>query len=109
MAYNSYIADRVIAVFDALHPYSSKKMFGGMGIMVNGNMCIGVMKDSIVVRVGKDEYQHTLTLNGAAPFDFTGKPLTGWVYVDEAAIEDEQSLFNWINKGLDFVLTLPAK
>ena len=109
MAYDQELANRALRAFETLHPFIDKKMFGGMGIMVNGNMCVGVVKDSLVVRVGKDDYHSTLNEDGVSPFDFTGKPLTGWVYVDGSVIADHESLNRWLMTALDFVLTLPDK
>lgn len=107
MAYDTELADQVILAFEQLHPFAEKKMFGGMGLMINGHLCVGVIKTFLIVRVGKEAYQETLSEEGVFPFDFTGKPLTGWVYVDLSL--SQQSLENWLHKGLDFVLSLPAK
>ncbi len=109
MSYDTELAQRVMQQFERLHPFIDKKMFGGMAFMVNGHMCVGVVKDSLVVRVGKDEYSKALTKDGVTQFDFTGKPLTGWVYVDGAMVSEEASLLDWLNQGLDFVLTLSPK
>jgi len=109
MAYDTRLAQQVQAQFNTLHPYVAKKMFGGMIIMINGHMCVGVVKDNLVVRVGKERYQQALDNLGVSEFDFTGKPLTGWVYVDGELVAEEESLIYWLNQGLDFVLELPAK
>lgn len=109
MAYDQELAHRVLHAFESLHPYVDKKMFGGLGIMINGNMCVGVVNDSLVVRVGKEQYQALLQIEGVSPFDFTGKPLTGWVYVDSDVLLDSDSLHHWLMIALDFVLTLPHK
>jgi hypothetical protein len=34
--------------------------------------------------------------------DFTGRPMRGFVYVGPRAIETEDALREWINKGLSF-------
>lgn len=107
MAYDRELADDVIRAFEHLHPFSEKKMFGGMGLMVNGHLCVGVIKTFLIVRVGKEGYEHALKQEGAAPFDFTGKPLAGWVYVDLSL--SQHSMDTWLNWGLDFVLTLAPK
>ena len=109
MAYNQELADRVILQFESLHPFIDKKMFGGLGILINGNMCVGVVKENLVVRVGKEQYEKYLKLDGVRPFDFTGKPLTGWVYVSEDQLTDTEALKHWLLTGLDFTLTLPPK
>jgi len=92
MSYDTELALRVMQQFERLHPFIDKKMFGGMAFMVNGHMCVGVVKDSLVVRVGKDQYSQALAKDGVTKFDFTGTPLTGWVYVDGAVVSEEASL-----------------
>lgn len=109
MSYDTELAERVMQQFEKLHPFVDKKMFGGIAFMVNGHMCVGVVKDNLVVRVGKEHYAQALSKNGVTEFDFTGTPLTGWVYVDGAVINEEASLLAWLHQGLDFVLTLAPK
>ncbi len=109
MSFDTELSHRVIKQFETLHPFIDKKMFGGLGLMVNGNMCIGIIGANLVVRVGKGNYQWALQQDGVSEFDFTGKPLTGWVYVRQEYLDNKKSLLFWLNQGLDFVLTLPHK
>ncbi len=109
MSFDNDLAQRVLDQFERLHPFIDKKMFGGLGILVNGHMCVGVVKDKLVVRVGKTHYEKALIKKGVSEFDFTGKPLTGWVYVERTAISEEAMLTYWLNQGLDFVLGLAPK
>ncbi|MEH6348073.1 MAG: TfoX/Sxy family protein [Bermanella sp.] len=109
MAYDTRLAQQVMEQFNVLHPYIAKNMFGGMAIMINGHMCVAVVKDNLVVRVGKERYQQALDNLGVSEFDFTGKPLAGWVYVDGELVGEEVSLIYWLNQGLDFVLSLAPK
>jgi len=37
-----------------------KKMFGGVGFLLNGNMLVGVWKDSLIVRIGPDRSDDAL-------------------------------------------------
>ncbi len=109
MSFDHELAQRVLHQFESLHPFIDKKMFGGLGIMINGNMCVGVIKDNLVVRVGKKSYLQALQIEGVSEFDFTGKPITGWVYVDGDYLIEDSQLLHWLNQGLDFALTLDAK
>ena len=50
MAFDEGLAQRVTELL-ADNPYTTQKqMFGGMGLMISGNMCVGIMSDSMVVR-----------------------------------------------------------
>lgn len=111
MPYSQSLASRVRdALTLARHPYiQEKKMFGGVGFLLNGNMLVGVWKDSLIVRVGSENYPASLREPHVRPFDITGKAMTGWVMVEPEGIDDEQPLRNWIDRGLAFVRELPAK
>lgn len=84
-------------------------MFGGLCFTVNGNMCFGIIGDDLVVRVGPDGYADALTRSGAREMDFNGKPMRGWVYVAPEFVKARRSLAEWLDRGLDFAESLPAK
>ncbi len=84
-------------------------MFGGLCFMFRGNMCCGVERESLMLRVGKDQYDKALKRTHARPMDFTGRPLKGFVYVAPAGYKTAAQLKAWIRMALDFVETLPRK
>lgn len=111
MAYDEQTAARVAEVLEQISPVpaQAKKMFGGIAYMVQGNMCIGVSQDNLMVRVGKEAHAEAMALPGARPMDFTGKPMNGYVFVEPEGFATEKDLAAWVQRALDFVLTLPAK
>jgi TfoX/Sxy family transcriptional regulator of competence genes len=111
MAYDKKLAARMQKVLSDLNPpaLTEKKMFGGVGYLVQGNMACGVHKDELIVRVGADGFMDALNRPGARPFDITGKPMNGWVMVKPSGLETDQALREWIQLGLDFASSLPAK
>lgn len=84
-------------------------MFGGVGFLLHGNMACGVNKDDLIVRVGADNYSNAVMRPHARPFDITGRPMSGWVMVELAGYADDSDLSNWVQTGIEFALTLPAK
>ena len=86
-----------------------KKMFGGVGFILNGNMACGVLNDSLIVRVGAEAYQKALEKPHTRPFDTTGRPMTGWVMVDPPGYKHDQDLKNWVMQGIEFARSLPPK
>lgn len=84
-------------------------MFGGVGFLLNGNMCVGIWQSSLIVRVGPDAYADALAEPHVREFDITGRPMAGWVLVDADGVDDDESLRGWVGRGIDFVSTLPAK
>ena len=104
------LADRIRLLL-ANDPFvSERRMFGGFAFMWHGNMLVGPMKDGgLLVRCGKPAYDATLQLPGAAPMDFTGRTMSGFVVVAGDAIEDDDRLAQWIEIARAFVRTLPPK
>ena len=112
MAYNEKLAERLRQQFTA-RPESAavteRKMFGGLAFLVRGHMCCGIVGDELMVRVGLDGHEAALQEKHARPMDFTGKPMRGMVYVAKPGIATAKQLGKWVERGLQFVQTLPAK
>ena len=108
MAYNLELAERVKSKL-AGKRFVEKKMFGGVGYMLRGNMACGVHGDGLIVRVDPEAHAGLLKRPHARPFDLTGKPMKGWLIVDAAGCKTEQQLADWVNEGVTFAMSLPAK
>ena len=110
MAYDEELADRVRATLDGLGVRAvEQKMFGGIAFMVRGHMTVGVLGDDLMARVGKDAHDSALALPGAREMDFTGRPMQGFLCVDETGCAADEDLRTWVQRGLDFTGTLPPK
>jgi hypothetical protein len=103
------LAERVRNALEGIPELVERKMFGGVGFMVQGNMACGVHGDGLIVRVGPDAYQRAVMGPHTRPFDLTGRPMKGWVVVVPDGYRSEDDLRAWVQEGLDFALTLPAK
>src|SRR5258706_8504970 len=109
MGYDEKTADRLRRILSTRGDVIEKKMFGGLCFMVNGSMCCGLTSAALMVRIGLDGYEKALAQPHARPMDFTGRPLTGMVYVDPAGYKTDAALAKWLQRGIDFVSGLPAK
>jgi len=109
MAYDEGLTQRIEEILGDRPDLVAKKMFGGVGFLLRGNMACGVNKDHLVVRVGPDHYETVLAQPHVREFDITGRPMTGWVLVEPAGYESDEDLGNWVQQGLDFALSLPPK
>lgn len=109
MAYDERLAQRIREVLATRSDVVEKKMFGGLAFMLRGNMCCGVTRDDMMVRVGPEAYEEALALPHAREMDFTGKPLKGFVYVGQEGFESDDDLLAWVGRGVNFALSLPAK
>jgi hypothetical protein len=72
-------------------------------------MCVGIVHDELMVRVGRDAYAAALTEPHTREMDFTGRPLTGFIYVACPGFESDDDLQAWIDKGVGFASSLPPK
>jgi TfoX/Sxy family transcriptional regulator of competence genes len=109
MAYDEGAAERLRGVFETVPFSSERKMFGSLGFMVHSHMACGVIDDQLMVRVGKQQYEAALNKSFVREMDFTGKALTGFVYVEPEGFESDEELEYWVGLSVDYVLTLPAK
>jgi TfoX/Sxy family transcriptional regulator of competence genes len=109
MAYDEGLAQRIREVLGEQPGLVEKKMFGGIGFMVHGNMACGVHKDALIVRVGPEGHEEALARPHTRPFDITGRPMKGWCMVTSDGYESDDALKGWVQQGVDFALSLPAK
>jgi TfoX/Sxy family transcriptional regulator of competence genes len=108
MAYNLKLAERIKSELNGM-PFVEKKMFGGTGFLLNGNMACGVNKDNLIVRVDPEKHSALLKKPHAKPFDLTGKPMKGWLVVEPDGVKTAKQLSAWVKEGIAFALTLPPK
>ena len=109
MAYDDGLAQRVHELMADLTNFSEKKMFGGICFMVHGNMACGIIGYDVIVRVGPKNYEAALRKPGVREFDFTGRPMKGWVVISAEIHESDEKLLDWIKQAVDFALSLPQK
>ena len=88
---------------------TEKRMFGGLGMMVNGNMACGIVGYNLMVRVGPEAHDECVTLPHAGPMDFTGKPMKGFLYVYPEGVATNRELRAWVKRGVAFARSLPKK
>lgn len=109
MAYDETLAGRIRQALAPRPDIDERKMFGGLAFLLRGNMCCGVVGDTLMLRLGKEGAAEALKEPHTRPMDFTGKPLKSMVYVDPEGIASLEELHRWVNRGADFAATLPAK
>jgi len=109
MAYNEELAERMRAKLKSARGVVEKKMFGGVGFLVNGNMACGVNKQDLIVRLSKDYFEKALKQKHVRIFDLSGQPMKGWILVSEEGYASEIALDGWMEKGLTFAKSLPKK
>ena len=109
MAYSESLAERIRTSLARRKSIEEKKMFGGVGFLLNGNMLVGVWKNSLIVRLGPDHGEAALREKHVKEFDITGRAMKGWILVEPEGIDEDDQLKNWIQRAERFVETLPGK
>ena len=109
MAFDEALAGRIRRRLARRKNVEERRMFGGIGFLLNGNVLVGVWKDSLIVRLGPDEGDEALKEPHVKEFDITGRAMKGWVLVESEGVEDDEQLTDWIERAVKFVGALPAK
>jgi TfoX/Sxy family transcriptional regulator of competence genes len=102
VAYDEGLAERVRRILASRNDVGERKMFGGLAFMVGDHMACGVLGRDLIVRVGPDQADEALSQPHARPFDFTGRPSRGIVYVAPQGVTTEPELRAWVERGLRF-------
>jgi len=109
MAFNEALAERIRQRLARRKHIEEKKMFGGIGFLLKGNMLVGVWKEWLIARLGPEEGEEALLEPHVKEFDITGRVMKGWVLVTPEGVEDDEQLSAWIQRAVKFVGKLPKK
>jgi TfoX/Sxy family transcriptional regulator of competence genes len=109
MPYDEKLAERVRAKLKSTRGIVEKKMFGGVGFLVNGNLACGVNQQDLIVRLSDEDFETSLKQAHVRIFDMTGKPMKGWIRVSTTGTATDKALQGWVEKGIAFARSLPAK
>jgi hypothetical protein len=107
--YNAKLETAIDRAAQRWKDVDKKKMFGGVCWLLKGNMCFGIHKDSLIVRMDRDLAEKSLRSRNVRPFDITGRPMAGWVMVEEAGWKSAAGLAKWMAIGKEYALSLPGK
>jgi len=103
MAYNELLGDRIRQVLQQKQvSFEEKHMFGGLCFMVDHKMCLGIVKEELMARIGPDAFEEALKQKGVRDMDFAGRPMKGYVFVEPEAMDMDAQLEHWVQLCLDF-------
>jgi TfoX/Sxy family transcriptional regulator of competence genes len=103
MAYDEFLGERIANILrDRGVPFVEKHMFGGVAFMVDNKMCVGVIRENLMARIGTDVYEKAMEKKGCLPMEFTGRPMKGYVNVTPEGVDLDEDLEYWIVLALDF-------
>jgi TfoX/Sxy family transcriptional regulator of competence genes len=102
MAYSSTLAARIRESLENVPDVVEKEMMGGLCFMVNAKMCVGIIKDDLMCRIDPEMQETALERHGCRIMDFTGRPMKGYVLVDDTGMRSGKDFDYWINLSLAF-------
>jgi TfoX/Sxy family transcriptional regulator of competence genes len=110
MAYDEELASRIRGLIGGEPGLTEQRMFGGLAFLVNGNMSVAASgQGGVLLRVDPDESESLIESSSAAAFVMRGRPMRGWLRVDSEDVRDEPELARWVELGVSFARSLPAK
>lgn len=109
MAFNEELAQRLRDALAGQSHLVEKKMFGGIGFMLQGNMACGVNSDDLVLRTDPGHNEQIVIQPHVKPFDLTGRPMIGWILVEPDAYQTESDFQDWVEREITYALSLPPK
>ncbi len=109
MVYSESLAERVRLALGARAGLTEKRMFGGIGFLLHGNLCVCVWQQMLIARLGLTQAEPALQREHVREFDVTGRPMKGWVMIEPDGLESARQLDEWLQLALAFVVTLPRK
>ena len=109
MPYDKAVVERVRHTLAARGDVVEKRMIGGLCFMVGGAMCCGVIGDALMARVGAEARAWALAQPYTRPMTFGGRTLAAFVCIAPEGYQTEAALTAWVQRGLDFAATLPAR
>ena len=111
MTYDHDLADRVRAVLPDGEMVTERQMFGGLTFMIGGtcgHMLCGVVKDTLMVRLGREAADRAQEQPHVRPMDFTGRPMKGMVFIDPEGLRGE-ALRQWVDAAAGYARGLPPE
>ncbi len=109
MAIDEGLNERIREVLERQPRITEKKMFGGMAFLCGNNMFLGARAGRLMVRVGTARYEEALALEHVRPMEMKGRRFPGYVWVEEAAFDDDDGLRRFVEWGLGVAAALPVK
>jgi hypothetical protein len=111
MVYDERLAGRVRELMAARQDVIERKMFGGVGWMIGGNMAVGVMRETeLVVRIEPEETEAACREPYVHEFGREGrKPMRGFVLVEPEGVEEDAELERWVAVGAARAASIPPK
>lgn len=101
MAYDQILANKIRKRLARLPKIDEKEMMGGLTFMVDGKMCVGIIKNELMCRIDPYFHETAIRKTGCRTMDFTKRPMLGYVMVDGTGMKKSKDFDFWIDHALD--------
>jgi TfoX/Sxy family transcriptional regulator of competence genes len=110
VAYDEELADRIRELLGGEAGLTEKKMFGGLAFLIGGNMAVAASgQGGVLVRVDPARSDRLLATTNASPMEMRGREMQGWLRVDAVDVRSKRELGKWVQLGVTYARSLPAK
>jgi hypothetical protein len=110
MAYDEDLAQRLRTLLSDEPAVTEKRIFGGLAFLIRGNMAVSVSSQGgLLLRIDPAQTNTLLTEPHAQRCVMRGREMAGWLRVGSAALDTDAALARWVQRGVDYARTLPAK
>jgi hypothetical protein len=109
MAYDERLAERLRSRLARHAALTEKRMFGGLALLLNGNMCCGVHQQEMIVRLDPALTQRALREPHTRIFDLSGRAMRGWILIGPHGWGDDATLAGWLQLATTYAESLPPK
>jgi TfoX/Sxy family transcriptional regulator of competence genes len=110
VAYDEDLADRIRELIGSEAGVTEQKMFGGLAFLIGGNMAVAASgQGGALVRVDPRRSDAIVDTTNARPMEMRGRQMQGWLRVDPQDLRTKRQLTRWVNLGIAYARSLPAK
>ncbi len=110
MAYDRELAERLREQLAEVDNVTEKAMFGGLAFLISGNLAVSASRrGGLMVRVGAEASEEALSRPHAQQIEMRGRPMTGWIWVEDAGVRTKRQLQSWVRRAVEFCHSLPPK
>jgi hypothetical protein len=102
------LADRVRHALKG-RPVTTRRMFGGLTFLLDGNMLCCVSGKGLMARVGAAGEPDALARPYATRCLGAGRPMRGFILVAPRGVASDTDLGGWLDRALRYVEELPPK
>lgn len=96
------LLNRVRELLEDIPDVEEKRMFGGVAFLVDDKMCVNVVGDELMCRVGPEAYDEAIERPGARALLMGGREYRGYLYVEPEMLRSKQELKHWVDLCLAY-------